>query len=117
MENAANRTAWVQWRCDALLELNRQVRDRIQRVRPDCQLYLDIAYPYRHTEDEMMTMARDGETLRRQREEARLRSGGRSCACRVSRRRRCLGRLGEHGQGKQDAGCDEYADAEMPVVG
>lgn len=63
--DAKVRAAWVQWRCDVLLALNRQIRDRIQAARPDCKLYLNMAYPYRHVGAEMGEAARDPETLRR----------------------------------------------------
>lgn len=57
------RDAWIQWRCDVLLNINRKIRDRLQAVRPDCKLYLNIAYPYR--QEEKVEKARDAETLRK----------------------------------------------------
>lgn len=64
LADATLRDAWVQWRCDVLLELNRKIRDRLHAVRPDCKLYLNIAYPYR-TVEEKLEHARDPEKLRR----------------------------------------------------
>lgn len=63
MADPAHREAWVQWRCDVLLALNRTIRDHLRAVRPDCQLYLNMAYPYRP--DDKVNKARDAEALRR----------------------------------------------------
>jgi len=56
--------AWVRWRCEVLLEIFRKIRDRLRAARPDCMLYLNIAYPYGPRE-ERMRMAGDREALRR----------------------------------------------------
>ncbi|MCE9534753.1 MAG: hypothetical protein K8T89_27060 [Planctomycetes bacterium] len=64
MADAALRDAWVQWRCDVLLAINRKIRDRLLAVRPDCKLYLNMAYPYKNT-DEKLEYGRDPEKLRR----------------------------------------------------
>lgn len=53
---------FVQWRCDALLALNRQIRDRIKAARPDCNLYLDLCYPYGN---QKVAKSQDPEELRK----------------------------------------------------
>ena len=52
--------------CESDLELDRRkIRDRLRAVRPDCKLYLNLAYPYKHTGTEKIEMARDPEKLRK----------------------------------------------------
>lgn len=55
---------WIEWRCQVLLEIFRKIRDRLLAVRPDCRLYLNIAYPYGPRE-ERMRYVQDREALRR----------------------------------------------------